>query len=439
MEQLTVGLYTLGCKVSQYETEAIAEDFERQGFLRRDFREVCDVYVINTCTVTAEADRKSRQCIRRALARNPHAYVMVVGCYAQTTPTDIAAIEGVSYVAGTYGKMRLAEIAAAALSERAACPAPLVEVTDVDAAPFEAMCIAHSPRTRAYVKIEDGCECRCTYCAIPGARGRVRSKAPADAIREVEQLAARGVREVVLTGIETASYGIDLDGYRLIDLLEDIDRRLPQLRVRLGSLTPELFTPSFVTRLARLGCIVPHFHISMQSGCDRVLAAMKRRYNTTQALAALARLREAMPQVQFTTDLMVGFPGESEEMFLETLDFARRARFLAMHVFSYSRRRGTPADTYDGQVDESVKAERSRRLMACGHETRDEILDDIVREAPVLRLLLEAKTGDTWTSHSDEFIETHIVCDGVQGDLVSARPVSHRDGILTAVLADNGK
>ncbi len=429
--QPSVGLYTLGCKVSQYETEAIAEDFERHGFRRLDFKDVCDVYVINTCTVTSEADRKSRQCIRRALHRNPCACVMVVGCYAQTTPDDLCRIPGVSYIAGTYGKMELAARAEKLLAEEKQ-ESPEVHVTDVDAAPFEPMCITRSPRTRAYIKIEDGCECRCTYCAIPGARGKVRSKAPADVIREVELLSRAGVQEVVLTGIETASYGVDLDGYRLIDLLEEIDARGISPRIRLGSLTPELMTERFVTRLAHLKSIVPHFHLSMQSGCDRVLAAMKRRYNTTQALAALERLRAAMPGVQFTTDLMVGFPGETEEMFRQTCDFVRRARFLDMHVFAYSRRPGTPADAYPDQVPENVKSERSRHLISLGHEIRDEILDRIVKETPEIRLLLETKQGDTWTAHSDEFIECRIRCDGAQGDLVMARPVSHTDGILYA-------
>ncbi len=437
MKQWTVGLYTLGCKVSQYETEAIAEDFERRGFLRGDFKKACDVYVINTCTVTAEADRKSRQCIRRAIGRNPNAVVMVVGCYAQTTPAEIAAIPGVTYVAGTYGKMQLARTAEELLTARMVgetCSTPVVDVTDVDEAPFEQMEITRSPRTRAYVKIEDGCECRCTYCAIPGARGRVRSKAPRDVLREVAHLHQGGAEEIVLTGIETASYGADLGGYRLIDLLEEIDATVKGVRIRLGSLTPELMNDTFVTRLARLSSVVPHFHLSMQSGCDRVLAAMKRRYNTTQALAACARLRAAMPRVQFTTDLMVGFPGETDEMFEETMAFAEEVCFLDMHVFAYSRRPGTPADTYPDQVPEDVKAVRSHRLIALGHETRDAILDEIVKEKPALRLLLETKADGIWTAHSDEFAEVRIVCDGQQGDLVTAYPTRHEDGILYATL-----
>ncbi len=432
MEQLTVGLYTLGCKVSQYETEAIAEDFERLGFRRRDFHEICDVYVINTCTVTSEADRKSRQCIRRALGRNPNAYVMVVGCYTQTTPDEVAAIDGVGYVGGTYGKMQLAAHAKSILADKHAPYETAVCVTDVDIAPFEQMEITHSPRTRAYVKIEDGCECRCTYCAIPGARGRVRSKAPADVLREVKKLYQKGVREVVLTGIETASYGIDLEDYRLIDLLEDVDKEMPEIRLRLGSLTPEVMTEKFVERLSRLSCIVPHFHLSMQSGCDRVLASMKRRYNTTQALAAMERLRAKIPQVQFTTDLMVGFPGETEEMFRETIAFVKKARFLDMHVFAYSRRPGTLADTYSDQVPEQIKSCRSRELIALGHEIQNEILDGIVNNAPEMRVLLETSHDGVWTGHSDEFCEVRVICDGEQGDLVSVRPHHYENGILYA-------
>ena len=330
----SVGLYTLGCKVSQYETEAIAEAFCEAGFVRRPFREACDVYVINTCTVTREADRKSRQCIRRALSRNPDARVLVCGCYSQTTPQEVAAIDGVSYVSGTYGKMRLPAVALDLLSRPK--EAVTVEVTDVDEAPFEPMCVRESPRTRAYVKIEDGCECRCTYCAIPAARGRVRSKPLEDVLAEVKALADRGTEEVVLTGIETASWGVDLDGVRLIDLLEKLDGAGYVSRIRLGSLSPEVMTDAFIDRISRLRSVCPQFHVSMQSGSDTVLRGMKRRYNTARALSSMEKLRAAMPSVQFTTDMMVGFPGESEALFEETLDFTRRARFLDMHVFAYS-------------------------------------------------------------------------------------------------------
>ena len=391
---------------------------------------MCDVYVVNTCTVTREADRKSRQYIRRLLKKNPAACVMVTGCYSQTTPHELAEIDGVAYISGTYGKMQLPQRALELLASPPATP--VVEVTDADEAPFEPMCITRSPRTRAYVKVEDGCECRCTYCTIPAARGRVRSKAPADIFREVEGLTARGTQEVVLTGIETASYGVDLEGYRLIDLLEEIDRRFPHLRVRLGSLTPCVMTEEFVTRLSRLTTPVPHFHLSMQSGSDSVLRGMKRRYNTAMALSAMERLRFSMPGVQFTTDLLVGFPGESEELFLETLDFARRARFLSAHVFTYSRRPGTPAATYEGQVEESEKTGRSHRLTEAVEKIQGEILDEYVQKQTPLRLLLETRRGDTWQGHTDEFLEATVAHrEGYhQGQLLDVLPTSQEGGVL---------
>ena len=432
MRQYTVGLCTLGCKVSQYETEAIAEDFERRGFVRRSFEDVCDVYVINTCTVTGEADRKSRQCIRRARRLNPEALIYVTGCYAQTSPDEVASIDGVTGVWGSYGKMEIASRAVERLSTPPciACT-PEMTVSDLETAPFEPMCVAASPRTRAYVKIEDGCECHCTYCAIPGARGKVRSKAPKDVFSEVETLSRGGTREVVLTGIETASYGVDLGAYRLIDLLEDLEARHLVDRIRLGSLSPELMTERFCERLGRLHTVTPHFHLSMQSGSDAVLRMMKRRYNAGQALAALARVRAVMPDVQFTTDMMVGFPGEGEPEFSETMAFAREARFLTMHVFAYSRRKNTPAASYPCQVPEEIKAERSRNLIALGHEIRDGILDGIVKAAPELRLLLETREADTWRGHTDAFLEAEVTLPGERhGELVTVRPNAVRDGIL---------
>ena len=434
----TVGLYTLGCKVSQYETEAIAEAFAKAGFTVLPYESVCDVYVINTCTVTAESDRKSRQIIRRAKKTNPDAVVCVTGCYAQTSPDEVAAVEGVDIVTGTADKLSLVTRAAACLAACAGGESTEIAVGSLAGAPFEKMTVTHAPRTRIYVKIEDGCECRCTYCAIPGARGDVRSKLPADVIAEVEALSAAGTREVVLTGIETASYGADFhDGYRLIDLVEELDGRGSVDRIRFGSLTPELMSEDFVSRMARLSSPVPHFHLSMQSGSDGVLRRMKRRYNRTQALAALARTRAAMPRVQFTTDLMVGFPGETEEEFSETLDFVQKARFLAVHVFAYSRRKNTPAATFPGQVPESVKHERSARLIALCREIGEEILSEIVSSGETLPVVFETRDGAFFTGHSDTFIEVRVpsVRD-LHGELHTVRPTSHGDGILYGEIAD---
>ena len=431
----TVALATLGCKVSQYETEAVGEAFEGQGFRIVDFSSFADVYVINTCTVTSESDRKSRQMIRRATRLNPHAVVMVMGCYAQTSAEEIAQIPGVSYVSGTNGKMLLPGQALALLARRE--ESPLVCVSALEGAAFEKMSVFRAPRTRAYVKIEDGCECRCTYCAIPGARGDVRSKLPEDVLREVETLVKGGTREVVLTGIETASYGVDLDGYRLINLLEMLDARSAVSRIRLGSLTPELMREDFVHRLASLSKIVPHFHLSMQSGSDSVLRGMKRRYNARMALEALERLRNAIPRVQFTTDMMVGFPGESEAHFEETMAFTRQARFLDMHVFAYSRRKGTPAADYADQVSEPIKKERSARLISLAGEIRAQELDRIVRRREPLTVLLETQEKGIWRGHSDEFAPVCISSDrDMHGELIRCMPLVLENGEITASLIE---
>ncbi len=427
-----MGFYTLGCKVSQYETEAVAEAFEKEGFLRTPFSEACDVYVINTCTVTQESDRKSRQVIRRALKQNPDALVMVMGCYAQTSPDEVAAIRGVSYVSGSDGKMRLPERASELLATRK--KAPFVEVGEIEKVAFEPMCITRAPRTRAYVKIEDGCECRCTYCAIPGARGGVRSKPMEDVLCEVARLAAGGSREIVLTGIETASWGRDLGDLSLIDLLEELDRRTDTPRIRLGSLSPELIRPEFVERFARLTKVTPHLHLSMQSGSDDILRAMRRRYNTAMALNALAELRAACPDITFTTDMMVGFPGESERHFEETLDFCREAKFLDMHVFAYSRRKGTPAADFPHQVPEAEKHARSARLIALKTEIRATLLEKTVREGRPLSVLFETLENGFLHGHSDAYMEVSVPYEGhdLRGEIAAVRPVRAEGGIIYA-------
>ena len=430
MAAYSVGLYTLGCKVSQYETEAIAEGLERLGFRIADFHGVCDLYVVNTCTVTAESDRKCRQIIRRAHKQNPAAPIMVCGCYAQTTPADILKLPGVVYVCGTGGKMqiplRAKELLASPPSQ------PIAAVTRVEDEPFEPMSITRAPRTRAYLKIEDGCSCRCTYCAIPNARGNVRSKPLADVLQEVKTLSDGGVREVVLTGIETASYGEDLGDVRLIDLLERLDREKWSPRLRLGSLSPELMRADFIRRFAALRTATPHLHLSMQSGSDSVLRGMRRRYNTEMALSSLAALRAALPRVQFTTDMMVGFPGETDEMFEETMAFCRKARFLDMHVFAYSRRPGTPAADYPDQVPEDIKHQRSARLIALKNEIRGEILASLCESGEPLSVLFETLSGDTLTGHSDSFVEVEAPAHGrdLRGELALVRPLGVRDGIL---------
>ena len=426
-----VGLYTLGCKVSLYETEAVSEAFAAAGYEICPFDSVCDVYVINTCTVTAESDAKSRKYIRRAIRKNPDAVVIVIGCYSQRSPDEVAAIEGVSAVLGTADKMKCVEIANQLLNSKFEIRnSKLVRVESLDGADFEPMCVKNAPRTRAYVKIEDGCECKCTYCAISGARGPVRSKRPEEVISEVEGLYKNGTLEIVLTGIETGSYGADFDEkYDLADLICELDRRESCGRIRLGSMAPELLTPAFIDKISNTKIMVSHFHISMQSGSSSVLRGMKRRYNRDMALKNIKHIREKMPDVMLTADLMVGFPGESEEDFLDTLSFVSEAGLLDAHVFAYSKREGTPAATYEGQIPEKVKKERSARLMAECVRVRDEILSTVVADRKLLSCILETYNKGEYTSHSDSYIEVVVKGEkGLSGKMVMVKPTHHENG-----------
>jgi len=437
---LKVGLYTLGCKVSQYETQAIAESFLSEGFLVADFSDECDAYVINTCTVTRESDRKSRQIIRRAIAKNPSAVVAVLGCYSQRSPSEVIGIDGVDIVIGTENKLSVVERVKEALAEKQSGEEPkrVVSVTDLSEAGFEPMKITGAERTRAYVKIEDGCDSKCTYCAIKEARGRIRSKPKEDVIAEVEALYSTGIREIVLTGIETGSYGKDFDTpYGLADLIAELSERGSAERIRLGSLAPELIGEDFVKKVSGSRILAPHFHLSVQSGSDSVLRRMKRRYNRNTALENIKRLRENIEGCQFTTDLMVGFPGESEEDFLDTVAFVKEARFIDAHVFAYSMREGTPAALFEGQIDESVKRRRSAELIRVVKEVREEVLEEIISSGRTLHCILETLAGDVFTAHSAEFAVVILKADGKeQGDFVKVRPVSHKDGIIYGELIE---
>ena len=427
----TFATYTLGCKVSQYESVALSEELVRLGLCEVDFSDIADAYIINTCTVTAESDAKSRKYIRRALRRNPDAVVAVMGCYSQRSPEQVAAIPGVSIVAGTADKMKLAPMIVEMLSAREK-NAPIIITKSLEGEAFEPMTITRSERTRAYVKIEDGCECRCTYCAIADARGPVRSKPVTDVIAEVEGLYKNGTKEIVLTGIETGSYGADFDEkYDLGDLIAELDRRGSCERIRLGSLAPELIGEKFISKVKDTKILAPHFHLSMQSGSDSVLRGMKRRYNTEMALRNMSIIRSAFPSATFTTDLMVGFPGESDADFMDTVEFIKKARFLDCHVFAYSRREGTPAATYENQVPEDVKKKRSEILIAEKNKVRDSVLLDICERGEPLSCIFETVKGNVWTSHSDTFVEVRAVseCD-LSGRLVMVKPVRVDDGVI---------
>lgn len=405
---LTVGIYTLGCKVNQYESEAIAEELEKNGAKIMPCSTVCDAYIINTCTVTAESDRKARQFIRRAISKNADAYIIVTGCMAQTSPEDIAAIDGVDCIIGNTDKLSVVTALTELATKGRKNSDTEIIVKDIENCGFEEMSISRFDRTRAYVKIEDGCENRCTYCIIPSARGKVRSKSPDLVIKEVEQLVAGGCREVVLTGIETASYGRDLGNVDLADLLCRVDKIRGIGRVRLGSLDPSLIRPDFVKKISSLSCLAPHFHLSLQSGSDKVLAAMKRKYNSKMAMRAIELLRESIPNVKFTTDVIVGFPGESEDDFCQTEEFVSNAGFLTVHIFPYSKRKGTLASQMSGQISSEIKSERLHRLEKVASESQKAILSDAVCGAPIRRVLFETYSDGYALGHTDDFIEVAV-------------------------------
>ncbi len=416
-----VGIMTLGCKVNQYESQAIAEEFERNGFTVGRFSEKCDVYVINTCTVTAESDRKARQMIRRAARHNPNAYVLVTGCYSQLNPFKASDIDGVDFVCGNSNKLRLVDAAIGLVASGEKNGKADIKVDNIMKAPLERMCITASERTRAYVKIEDGCDNRCAYCTVPLARGHVRSKAPAEVIAEVRGLVSNGYVEIVLTGIETASYGRDFDdGYTLADLLEEVDKIDGIRRIRLGSLDPALMKPEFVERLSRLEHLCPHFHLAIQSGSSKTLAAMRRRHSAEMSEKYIANLREKIPGVTFSADIIVGFPGETEEDFLECVEFARRVGFIHLHVFPYSKRAGTEAAEMENQVPEDVKSDRLARLEKAAAEVNFEQAKGYI--GAMREVLFETSEDGISVGHTEDFLEVSVITqDELHGKLLTVK------------------
>lgn len=392
----TVSIETLGCRVNQYESRAMREKLEAAGVAAAPAAEAGAI-IINTCTVTAESDRKGRQLIRRCRRVNPGAFIAVTGCMAQRCPKD-ALDCGADYVTGSRSKMSCADAVLAYFDGKQ--PGDRLNVTPPDGLPFEKMAISAFERTRAYLKIEDGCDGRCAYCVIKNARGKVVCRDPDDVAREAAAVAASGVHELVLTGIETSAYGAAL--VPLLARLAEIDGIC---RLRLGSLDPSFMRPAVVDGLAAIPQVMPHFHLSMQAGSDAVLARMRRRYTREKALEHFAYIREKMPGAMLTTDLMTGFSGETEEEFADTLRLAEEARFLHIHIFPFSRREDTEAWGMP-DLPESVKTERAARLAALQKEIKTSILRETAAAAKPLTILAEtAEEGGMLLGHSENFIE----------------------------------
>lgn len=400
---MRIAICTLGCKVNQYETQALERELTARGHTLVDFEELADAYIVNTCSVTALADKKSRQMLRRARTRNPEAIVAACGCYAQTHAGDVEALD-VDVLAGTNDRALFLDLMEQAARERTR----IVHLDDaLKRRSFEVLPAGGmAARTRAMLKVEDGCVNFCTYCIIPYARGPVRSLPLAEAERQTRALAAQGYRELVVTGIEISSYGQDFkDGTSLIDLLERLAAASPDMRLRLGSLEPRTVTRAFCERAARLENLCPHFHLSLQAGCDATLRRMNRKYDTARYLESCALLREYFDDPAITTDLITGFPEETEAEFSETLAFIEKCAFADMHIFPYSSRPGTKAAAM-AQVEKRVREERAARAAAVAERMRAAYLTRCVGKT--FPVLFETDREAESTGHAPNYAEVVV-------------------------------
>ena len=429
---MKIAFYTLGCKVNQYETQALEQLVTQRGHSLVPFEEAADAYVINTCTVTAVSDKKSRQVIRRARKAAPDAVIAVCGCYPQTHPDDVEKL-GVDLIAGTGDRTGFVDLLEREWSDRQ----PITALDDA----FQRRTFEPLPagglegRTRAMLKMEDGCVNFCSYCIIPYARGRVRSLPLADCVRQARELEAAGYREIVLTGIEISSWGQDLEGKpELMEAIEAICQGLsPDTRVRLGSLEPRTITPDFCRRAAALPNLCPHFHLSMQSGCDTVLARMNRKYDSNRYYESVKFLHQVYDRPAITTDLIVGFPGETEEEFHQTLDFIQKCAFSAMHIFPYSKRPGTPAAKLPRQVLNAVKEERAHRAAQIARTMQDAYLDRWVGET--VPVLFEEEREGLWRGHTTRYCEVAVQsAQPLHNQLRQVRITGRDGGALQGVL-----
>ena len=391
----TVAFHTLGCKVNHYETEAIWQLFKQEGYERVDFESISDVYIINTCTVTNTGDKKSRQVIRRAVRKNPDAVICVTGCYAQTSPAEIMAIPGVDVVVGTQDRIKMLEYIEQYKLERQ----PINGVGNImKSRIYEELDVpSFTDRTRASLKIQEGCNNFCTFCIIPWARGLMRSRDPKEVIRQAQQLVDAGYQEIVLTGIHTGGYGEDMKDYNLAQLLRDLETVIGLKRLRISSIEASQITDEVIEVIKHSTIVVSHLHIPLQSGSNSVLKRMRRKYTMEFFGERLDRLKEVLPRLAVTSDVIVGFPGETEEEFMETFNFINDHKFSELHVFPYSKRTGTPAARMEDQVDEEVKNERVHRLISLSDQLAKEYAsqfeDEVVEVIPEEVSKDEANSG----------------------------------------------
>ena len=401
MKKLKVAFCSLGCKVNQYETNAMTQKFIEHGYEVVEFDKLADIYIVNTCTVTNIADRKSRQMLRRAKDLNKNSIVIACGCYAQVASKEIEEIPEVDLIVGNNEKKDIIELVEHYLQNKK----PENQVSDVmykeDFVEFGPT--TYTEKTRAVIKVQDGCDRFCSYCLIPFARGHIRSRALENVIQEVKKIVDDGYKEVVITGIHIASYGRDTkDGITLIDLLEEINKIDGLDRIRLGSIEPVIMTDDFIQRLSKLDKICDHFHLSLQSGCTQTLKRMNRRYTADEFFEATNRLRAMFPKASLTTDIIVGFPGETEQEFEETYNFLKKIKFYQMHIFKYSPRKGTKAATMLNQIDGKIKEIRSKKLIELSRMNELEYNKSYIGKN--VEVLFEEREGDYFKGHTKNYM-----------------------------------
>ena len=422
--------HNLGCKVNSYELDIMRQKMEKSGYSIVPFEEEADVYVINTCTVTNIADRKSRQMIHKAKKRNPDAVVIAVGCYVETDPERVGTDSAIDLAIGNNNKARIAELLDEFLAQQDKADRRTLggrTMTDLTHRPqYEDMQLEDPGHTRAFVKIQDGCNQFCSYCIIPYARGRIRSRRPGEILKEIRTIAGKGIREVVLTGIHVSSYGLEWDartdnvpfdplksGAFLLDLMEEI-RKIPGIeRIRLSSLEPRIMTEEFVRGIADMPEVCPHFHLSLQSGCNATLRRMNRHYTAEEFMESVKLLRRYYEEPAITTDVIVGFPGESEAEFEETVKFLEEVNFYEMHVFKYSVRKGTVAAKLPVQIPDPVKGVRSDVLLEMTERQSKDYRSRFIGKSEELLLeeIIQTPEGACWRGHTKRYVEGYIPCD----------------------------
>ena len=403
-----VAFITLGCKVNQYESNAMAQQFIKKRYEVVENTEKADIYIVNTCTVTNMSDRKSRQMLRKARELNKEAIIVACGCYVQVAKEEVEKIEEIDLSIGNNEKKDIVKIIEKYIEQKE----NKKQIEDVmnQKEYVELGETTYTEKTRAVIKVQDGCDRFCTYCIIPYARGRVRSRKPENVISEIEKIAKQGIKEVVITGIHVASYGKDFKkNYKLIDLLEEINKIQGIERIRLGSIEPLLITEEFIARLSKLEKICHHFHLSLQSGCDETLKRMNRRYTIKEFEKIVQRLRNQYEDVILTTDIIVGFPGESEEEFNKTYKFLQKIKFYKMHIFKYSPRKGTKATKIKEQVDGKIKEERSQKLIELSNQNEIEYNKTYIGKE--VEVLIEEKKDGYYKGHTQNYILAYIESD----------------------------